>query len=152
MLYFNYPNYFKYNFENQNGIVLYDSSGLNNHATWTNGSAAIFWGTKLNTKPYILTEGATIYTANSAPTDSTLWIYVCGDNALTITGYTKLQYFAPNLGILKGLSNTYLGINHSDWLLNEKTFTQIDAETPTDYFKITKTANNISRLKIRAKQ
>jgi len=103
-----------------------------------------------------LTLGATIYTADSAPTDTSLWIYVCGDNTLTITGYTKLAYFS-NSGILKGLPNLYTIPTNTDiqaagLTTGDQNFAYFDGLVASVYLLITKATNYIIRIIARKKQ
>ena len=76
---------------------------------------------------------------------------ICYNKPEEITGFTRLGYFPPASGILKGLPNTYNitgveGIADGDY-----TADQIALFPTSDLVQITQDSNTVSLLKVRKK-
>ena len=100
---------------NKNGIDIFDSSvNRINDGVFQNVSVDNFYSFKYpkSSEPYELTKGVSIYSDNTAPTDSDLYINVVysedGTPALSEppTGYSLVGHFPAGSGLIKGVSNT----------------------------------------------
>jgi len=140
----------------KNGLNCFDKLGtltglfsINTTQLWSNTTEFI--------EPYFATKGTTIYTANSNPTDVSLWIFISGsETSQAISNYTKLGYFPVNSGILKGLINEYTiptdaEIN-AEIAAGDYDFAELDVLVAAPELQIAKTANNISQLIVRKQQ
>lgn len=133
------------------GNVLYNIVNSANNVTLNNITPATFWGSTLdNIEPHAYTYGVTIYRNTS---DNT-YMPICGNNNLTISGFTRVGYFAPNSGLIKYLTATYLfnnDVNVSALIANATyTYAQLDAIVNTKYILFTKTSEQITNLTLKA--
>jgi len=126
--------------------VLYNLANTALNYTITGAVLATFWGSNSNDAiPYDVTLGATLYRKDS---DLTI-MPICFDTSQVITGFTRLGYFAPASGILKGLPNTYNISNVAGIVDGDYTADQIAAFVESEFIDITQDANTVSLLKVR---
>ena len=71
---------------------------------------------------------------------------ICGDNNLTIAGFTRVGYFAPGSCALKGLPNTYTLVGNSEVPAGDYTADQIGAFVNSNLVQVTQNANAITQL------
>lgn len=131
----------QYVFNHGQGSVIHNLLGGVN-GTVTGANLATFWGSTANgVEAYDLTKGATLYQNNS---DGTI-MPICFNTSQVISGFTRLGWFPPNSGILKGLPNTY-NINGVD-----RNFDYLKALPTSETLIKTETDNTISYYKERSK-
>lgn len=138
----------------KNGLNAYDKNGLIT-GTFSRTTTQLWNNTAEFVEPYFATKGTTIYTANSNPSDTSLWLFISGnETSQSISNYTKLGYFATNSGALKGLLNEYTVPTNTDiqaagLAAGDHNFAYFDGLIQTNYLRITKTSNNISSILIK---
>jgi hypothetical protein len=126
------------------GTTLYAENG--NDGTLNTADLNAAWGTTDDkSEPFPLTEGATLYEND---TDQTI-MPLCFETSQVISGFTRSGWYPAGSGILKGLSNTYDGVQITGETTGA-TFESLDALPADDKYTITKPdANSIKPVKVK---
>jgi hypothetical protein len=131
------------------GDIINDRSSFQNNLTINSLDDDATWITD-DSMPLGYFEGCTVF-QNDSDSEYAIVSYnhAGAPNESTKTGYTKTGDFPAGSGILKGLSNTYQGIQYLDWELIAKTFAEIYAEPNSGLYIKEGDADNITKLTIK---